>query len=119
VKTSPPANFDRYRLFFIKKGFAGNSIPGRAVSRWMTEAAMKRWSICFCVLLILDGSGYSQTANAVPAFYIVLNSLTKNCTVVDRKPHADTPNVTVASDAIYKTRAEAETAMRTLTPCNQ
>jgi hypothetical protein len=85
----------------------------------MTEAAMKRYLICFCFLLILDGPGYSQTANATPAFYIVLNSLTKSCTVVDRMPRTDTPNITVASDAIYKTRAEAETAMQTLTPCIQ
>jgi hypothetical protein len=49
----------------------------------------------------------------------VLNSLTKNCTVVDRMPHADTPNITVASDAIYKTRSEAEKAMQALTPCIQ
>jgi len=47
------------------------------------------------------------------------DSLTKNCTVVDRMPHADTPNITVASDAIYKTRSEAEKAMQALTPCIQ
>ena len=80
---------------------------------------MKRCLICFCFLLILDGPGYSQAANATRAFYIVLNSLTKNCTVVDRMPHADTPNITVASDAIYKTRSEAEKAMQALTPCIQ
>jgi hypothetical protein len=34
-------------------------------------------------------------------------------------PRTDTPNITVASDTIYKTRAEAETAAKTLTPCNQ
>jgi hypothetical protein len=80
---------------------------------------MKRNLICFCFLMILDSPGFSQTAKAVPAFYIALNSVTKNCTVVDRTPRADTPNMTVASDTIYKTRAEAETAMKTLTACNQ
>jgi hypothetical protein len=83
------------------------------------EAAMKRCLTCFCFLLILDGPVYSQTANAIPAFYIVLNSLTKKCTVVDRMPRTDTPNITVASDAIYKTRTEAETAMQTLKSCIQ
>ena len=60
---------------------------------------MKRSLICFCLLMMLDLPGYSQAAKAAPAFYIVLNSLTKNCTVVDRMPRTDTPNITVASDA--------------------
>jgi hypothetical protein len=34
-------------------------------------------------------------------------------------PRTDTPNITVASDAIYKTRAEAEMAVKILTPCKQ
>ena len=72
---------------------------------------MKRSLICFCFLMILDRPGYTQPAKAAPAFYIVLNTLTKACTVVDRLPRTDTPNITVASDAIYKTRAEAETAV--------
>jgi hypothetical protein len=71
------------------------------------------------LLVILGGPGLSQTAKKEPAFYIVLNSLTKKCTVVDKTPRTDTPNITVASDAIYKTRVEAETAVKTLTPCNQ
>jgi hypothetical protein len=80
---------------------------------------MKRNLLCFGFLMILGGSGLCQTAKTAPAFYVVLNSLTKNCTVVDRMPRTDTPNITVASDTIYKTRTEAETAVKTLTPCNQ
>jgi len=34
-------------------------------------------------------------------------------------PRTDTLNITVASDAIYKTRAEAEMAMKALTSCKQ
>jgi uncharacterized protein YfcZ (UPF0381/DUF406 family) len=49
----------------------------------------------------------------------VLNSLTKSCTVVDKLPRTDTPNITVASDAIYSTRAEAETAIKSLKPCSR
>jgi hypothetical protein len=83
------------------------------------ETAMKRSLICFCLLMILDQPGYTQTAKAAPAFYVVLNSLTKTCTIVDKMPRTDTPNITVASDTIYKTRAEAEIAVKTLTPCVQ
>jgi hypothetical protein len=79
---------------------------------------MKRSLLCFGFLMVLDSSGFSQPAKTTPGFYVVLNSLTKNCTVVDRTPRTDTPNITVASDSIYKTRAEAETAIKTLTPCN-
>ena len=52
-----------------------------------------------------------------PAFYIVLDARTKHCTVVDKTPQTDTPNLTVANDTIYPTRAEAEAAMKTLPSC--
>jgi hypothetical protein len=83
------------------------------------EAMMKRGLLCFGFLMILNVPGFSQTAKPEPAFYIVLNSLTKNCTVVDKMPRTDSPNITVASDAIYRTRVEAETARKTLVHCNQ
>jgi hypothetical protein len=34
-------------------------------------------------------------------------------------PHTDSPNITVASDTIYRSRAEAETAIKTLASCKQ
>ena len=80
---------------------------------------MKRNLLCTIFLLVLNSSGFAQSAGRGPAFYVVLNSLTKNCTVVDKTPRTDTPNITVASDAIYKTRAEAEAAIKTLKPCHQ
>jgi hypothetical protein len=81
---------------------------------------MKSSLFCLSFLMILDGSGFCQAAaKAQPAFYVVLNSLTRNCTVVDKMPRTDTPNITVASDAIFKTRAEAETAVKALTPCKR
>jgi hypothetical protein len=68
-------------------------------------------------LVTLECPGFAQSVRSGPAFYVVLNSLTKSCTVVDKTPRTDTPNITVASDAIYKTRAEAEDAIKTLKPC--
>jgi hypothetical protein len=81
--------------------------------------AMKPGLPCIVLLLALDGSALAQADKTAPAFYVVLNTLTKSCTVVDKTPRTDTPNITVASDTVYKTRAEAETAVKTLTPCNQ
>jgi len=80
---------------------------------------MKRTLLCAIVaLILLNDSALAQPASTGPAFYVLLNSLTKNCTVVDKTPRTDTPNITVASDAIYKTRAEAEAAIKTLKPSN-
>jgi len=80
---------------------------------------MKRGLLSAVFVLVLDCSGLAQPAGPGPAFYVVLNSLTKNCTVVDKTPRTDTPNITVASDTIYRTRAEAEAAIKTLTACKQ
>lgn len=80
---------------------------------------MKRSLPGVVFLLAFGGSGFAQPAKTEPAFYVVLNALTRNCTVVDKTPRTDTPNITVASDTIYKTRAEAETAIKMLTPCNR
>jgi hypothetical protein len=79
---------------------------------------MKRSFISFCFLMVLHHPGLCQSTKAKPAFYIVLNSLTKTCMVVNRMPQADTPNITLASDAIFETRVEAEAAIKTLKPCN-
>jgi len=81
--------------------------------------AMKSSLLCIVLLLTLDGSAFAQADKTAPAFYVVLYAMTKSCTVVDKTPLTDTPNITVASDTVYKTRAEAETAIKTLTPCNQ
>ena len=79
---------------------------------------MKRSLICFCILMVLNGPGFSQTTKGKPAFYVVLDSLQKRCSVVDRMPQTGTPNIALATDAVYKTRVEAETAVKTLKPCN-
>ena len=80
---------------------------------------MKRvLAVLLGVLSMPASSGFAQTVRTGPAFYIVLNSLTRSCTVVDKTPRTDTPNITVASDTIYKTRAEAEAAIKSLKPCN-
>ena len=80
---------------------------------------MKQSLLGAIIALFLNDSALAQPASTGPAFYVLLNSLTKNCTVVDKTPRTDTPNITVASDAIYKTRVEAEAAIKTLKPCNQ
>jgi hypothetical protein len=77
---------------------------------------MKRLFVGCCIAMVA-GPCFSQPKKAETAFYVVLNTLTKQCVVVDRAPRTDSPNITVASDAIYDTRAEAETAIKTLKSC--
>ncbi|HYI31785.1 MAG TPA: hypothetical protein VD863_28455 [Bradyrhizobium sp.] len=80
---------------------------------------MTRSLLYAALLLALTLPGFAQMDRTTPAFYVVLNSLTRTCTVADKVPRTDTPNVTVASDTVYKTREEAEVAAKTLTPCIQ
>ena len=70
----------------------------------------------YTTFTFLGGSGWAYGKGA-PAFYIVLDTMTKRCTVVDKTPKTDTPNRTVANDTIYPTREAAESAMKTLPSC--
>ena len=75
--------------------------------------------VVLLLLLMLSRPGFAQMERTTPAYYVVLNALTRTCTVVDKVPLTDTPNITLASDTVYKTREEAEVAAKTLTPCIQ
>jgi LysM repeat protein len=60
------------------------------------------------------------TAFAAPAFaqsfYVVQDVKTKKCTVTETKP-ASTDVTVVSGDTVYKTKAEAETGMKTVKVC--
>jgi hypothetical protein len=51
------------------------------------------------------------------ALYIVQDVKTKKCTIVDKKPVASEATMVGPDGAIYKTRTEAETAMKTVKVC--
>jgi hypothetical protein len=76
-------------------------------------------SMALVLLIASGGRALTQSARTSPSFYIMLNSLTNRCSVVDKTLRTDSPNITVASDAIYKTRAEAEAAMKALPSCKR
>ncbi|MGY3605989.1 hypothetical protein [Bradyrhizobium sp. Leo121] len=82
---------------------------------------MKRYLLCLGLVALLAAvcPALAQSTRTGPAFYVVLNSLTKSCSVVDKTPKTDTPNITVASDTVYKSRAEAEEAIKTLPSCSR
>jgi len=57
-------------------------------------------------------------ALAADEFYVVRDSTTKKCTIVDKKPTTTTTTV-VGDGAVYKTRTEAEAGMKTVKVCHE
>ena len=59
---------------------------------------------------------------AAPAFaaefYVVQDTATKKCTIVDSKPTVSTQTIVSPSGTVYTTRAEAETGMKTVKVCS-
>ncbi len=58
-------------------------------------------------------AAYAQTTE----FYIVQDVKTKKCTVVEKKPAATETTMTIVGDTVYKTRTEAEGAIKTVKVC--
>jgi hypothetical protein len=50
-------------------------------------------------------------------FYIVQDTSTKKCTIVDKKPTVTTMTVVSPGGTVYKTRTEAEAGMKTVKVC--
>jgi hypothetical protein len=50
-------------------------------------------------------------------FYVVRDSTTKKCTVVDTKP--TTTTTTIVDNGTYKTKTEAESGMKTTKVCSE
>ncbi len=66
-----------------------------------------------CAVLI---TAFVTPAFAASEFYVVQNAKTKKCSVVSKKP-TDTTKVTVMGDTVYKTKKEAQGAVKTV--CTQ
>ena len=50
-------------------------------------------------------------------FYVVQDTTTKKCTIVDKKPTVTSMTIVSPAGTVYKTRAEAETGMKTVKVC--
>lgn len=61
--------------------------------------------------------GFATPVLAQGEFYIVQDTATKKCTIVDKKPTVTTQTVVSPSGTVYKTRAEAESGMKTVKVC--
>jgi NAD(P)H-dependent flavin oxidoreductase YrpB (nitropropane dioxygenase family) len=74
---------------------------------------MKKFLISAAAAAIMTGAAYAQTATE---FYVVQDTATKKCTIVDKKPATKT-TVVVGDGKVFKTRTEAETGMKTIKVC--
>lgn len=86
---------------------------GQAATPWLLleEDIMKLKTIIAAAVM---------TAIAAPAFadsfYVVQDAKTKKCTITETKP-TTTETTVVSGDTVYKTRAEAESGMKTVKVC--
>ena len=77
---------------------------------------MKRFLIASALVVAFAAPSLAQTTE----FYIVQDTSTKKCTIVDKKPETTTTTTTtVVGDTTYKTRTEAETGMKTVKVCTE
>jgi len=62
-------------------------------------------------------ASFAAPALAADEFYVVQDTATKRCTIVDKKPTVSTMTVVSPSGTVYKTRTEAEAGMKTVKVC--
>jgi hypothetical protein len=72
---------------------------------------MKKFLIPAAAVAIMTGAAYAQTG-----FYVVQDTSTKKCTIVDKKPTTAT-TVIVDDGKMFKSRTAAETGMKTMKVC--
>jgi len=72
---------------------------------------MKKFLVPAAAAVIMTGAAYAQTG-----FYVVQDTSTKKCTIVDKKPSIAT-TVVVGDGKVFKSRTAAETGMKTMKVC--
>ena len=77
---------------------------------------MKRFVIAAALATFVAGPAFAQ-GTVSTEYYVVQDASTKKCTIVDKKPVATEATVVGPEGTIYKTRTEAETAMKTVKVC--
>ena len=62
-------------------------------------------------------ASFATPAFAQTEFYVVQDTATKKCTVVDKKPTVATQTIVTPAGTVYKTKTEAEAGMKTVKVC--
>lgn len=74
---------------------------------------MKKLIVASALVAALAVPAFGQSAE----FYIVQDTATKKCTVVDKKPTVTTQTIVTPAGTVYKTKTEAEAGMKTVKVC--
>ena len=74
---------------------------------------MIRYAIAAALTSVIAIPAYAQST--VTEYYVVQDTTTKKCTIVDKKP--TTTTVTQVGPVAFKTRQEAESGMKTVKVC--
>jgi hypothetical protein len=77
---------------------------------------MKKILLSTAVAVFAVTSAFAQTAVS-SEYYVVRDTSTKKCTIVDKKP--TTATTTVVDNGTFKTKTEAETGMKTMKVCTE
>ena len=75
---------------------------------------MTRLAIAAALATAIAVPAYAQTM--ATEYYVVQDTTTKRCTIVDKKP-TTTTTVTQVGPVAFKTRSEAESGMKTIKVC--
>ena len=75
---------------------------------------MKRLFLSAALVAFAFGTATAQTTTTTE-YYVVQDTATKKCTVVDKKPTTST--MVQVGPAMFKTRTEAESGMKTIKVC--
>ena len=78
---------------------------------------LKRIITSTAVIAALTLPALGALAQTATSYYIVQDVKTKKCTIVDKKPVASEATVVGPDGVVYKTRTEAENAMKTVKVC--
>jgi hypothetical protein len=80
------------------------------------EEIMKKIMLTAIAATFAVTSAYAQTVVA-SEYYVVRDTATKKCTIVDKKPTSTT--TTIVDNGTFKTRTEAESGMKTTKVCTE
>ena len=75
---------------------------------------MIRTPLLAAALVAFSGAAFAQMA--ATEYYVVQDTSTKKCTIVDKKPTTST--TVVVGDGVFKSRTEAETGMKSIKVCS-
>jgi len=78
---------------------------------------LKRIMTSTAVIAALTLPALGALAQGAASFYIVQDVKSKKCTIVDKKPVASEATIVGPEGTLYKTRTEAETAMKIVKVC--